>query len=628
MDTQGTRGFLFNAYRNISQLYIAFGDFRQAQAYVDRSLTLIREAQGIGRPNPWQGYSGFRRAWWHGDVERGNANIYEARGQYREAEAALRKVEAWWTEGVKLPQDGAPVPTDQLVHALDLAIAVLGRVKARQGRMAEGEADVRRALLSRLQATGKYNLQTAKFIGYLAGLLIEQGRLADAEKLAQAMVKIHQILGVPDDVGPAVVLLSQLASIFNLQNRWEEAAKAYVDLDKATAGWTPARKEGLILSTNQIATLYTTNNLAAGLDAAERLLQRQKTLLGDNHLDTALARGMLAIGLVRTGRDADAEREFRLAVPILAKSSRETDIDDAVNNAARTSAWRWSSKPTWRCSPARMPPMRPSRRFRLADLVRGRAVQNALAASSARAVARNPALAELARKQQDLERQVVAQLGVLNNVLALPSGERDDKAVNALKADIDKLRTARDAAKRDLASRFRDYANLVEPQPATVDDLRKVLAPDEAFLSFYFGREASFVWAVSKEAPVAFKKIDLTAGELEGKVKLLRESFAGSEILPFDVELAHSLYVTLLQPVEQVWRPAKNLTVATNAALGLLPLGLLPTAPGTVQTAPGAELYAGYRAVPWLARTHAVTMVPSGGIAARAAPTAARVDET
>ncbi len=48
----------------------------------------------------------------------------------------------------------------------------------------------------------------------------------------------------------------------------------------------------------------------------------------------------------------------------------------------------------------------------------------------------------------------------------------------------------------------------------------------------------------------------------------------------------------------------------TNGALGLLPLSLLPTAPADV--AVGAEpLFAAYRNVPWLARTHAVTMVPS-----------------
>src|ERR1051325_3031571 len=55
--------------------------------------------------------------------------------------------------------------------------------------------------------------------------------------------------------------------------------------------------------------------------------------------------------------------------------------------------------------------------FSLADAIRGRSVQQALAASSARAAASDPALAELVRKEQDLGKQINAQLGTLNNVL-------------------------------------------------------------------------------------------------------------------------------------------------------------------------------------------------------------------
>ena len=62
--------------------------------------------------------------------------------------------------------------------------------------------------------------------------------------------------------------------------------------------------------------------------------------------------------------------------------------------------------------------------------------------------------------------------------------------------------------------------------------------------------------------------------------------------------------------MEVGWKSAKNLIVITNGSLGLLPLGLLPTAPSNVN--PDAQPYfAGYREVPWLARSHAVTMVPS-----------------
>ena len=46
------------------------------------------------------------------------------------------------------------------------------------------------------------------------------------------------------------------------------------------------------------------------------------------------------------------------------------------------------------------------------------------------------------------------------------------------------------------------------------------------------------------------------------------------------------------------------------ALWGLLPLSLLPTAPVEV-AAEEDTLFAGYRKVPWLARTHAVSMVPS-----------------
>src|SRR5262249_1713210 len=136
-----------------------------------------------------------RRAWWSGEVDRANGALYEARGQYREAEAALRRVEATWKRALTLPYDGPKIPPDQLPHAIDLAIAELGRIKARQGRMAEGEADVRRALLSRLGVTGKFNLQTARYIAFLSALLIEQGRLADAEKLTLALREIHRELG-------------------------------------------------------------------------------------------------------------------------------------------------------------------------------------------------------------------------------------------------------------------------------------------------------------------------------------------------------------------------------------------------------------------------------------------------
>jgi CHAT domain-containing protein/tetratricopeptide (TPR) repeat protein len=604
-------GWMLNANRRIIEQLITLGDFNRADAYLKKSDALMQTFRQR------RGYAEHESQWEH-NFETGRARLYEARGRFREAEESYRKAEHWYSDLVATSQAGkiknAPARGFTLQNQDEL-IASQGRMKARQGRGAEGEADVRRALLRRLKATGKYNLRTAEIIGTLAGLLVEQGRFAEAEQLTRRQLEILQAMGVPADVQSTAAVLDQLASVLNLQSRWEDAGKVYAELDAATKNWEPARREALILNASHIATLYNTGTLAAGVAAAERLAARQKARYGDKHVETALARGLLAFGLARSGRDADALREFRLAVPVLTAASHEIDSDDAVDVAAREQRVQLVIESYMVVLARTGASDAANESFRLADVVRGRSVQKALAASSARSAARDPALTTLARKAQDLEKQVAAQLGFLNNLLTLPPRERDDGAIKALQAEIDNLRTARDAAKRELAGKFPAYSNLVEPQLATVADIRGVLRPDEAFLSFYFGREVSFVWAVPKSGPIAFATIAATGGEVDRKVQALRRALepdvaAVGDIPPFDIALAHELYALLLEPARAAWQPAKRLIVATNGALGLLPLGLLPTE-RTEPDANARPVFAGYRSVPWLARTHAVTLVPS-----------------
>ena len=101
--------------------------------------------------------------------------------------------------------------------------------------------------------------------------------------------------------------------------------------------------------------------------------------------------------------------------------------------------------------------------FALADAIRGQSVQKALSASSARSVAKDPALAELVRKEQDLGKQINAQLGALNNALA--SNVRDENVMKATKATVDKLRTDRAKVRDDINKRFPGYAELIDPKP-------------------------------------------------------------------------------------------------------------------------------------------------------------------
>ncbi|WOH65531.1 CHAT domain-containing tetratricopeptide repeat protein [Bradyrhizobium sp. BWA-3-5] len=614
---RGARGFSIGANRAIATYLIQMGDIGQAEAYLRRSQPLLQEARTSGNPLMRAAYNTYGQNW-EAEVEIGRAMIFEARGQYRDAETSYKLAEMRKRAAIKpMLASESPPSESSMVLAVDFNVVSQARVKARQGRLQEAEVDARRALLSQLKNQGKYNPITPRFVTGLADILVEQGRYAEAEQLVRVSLEIIRTVGIAEDSLSNVQQLSQLGNILNLQRKGGAAIAVFAQLDKAIANWEPARRQSFELGGGRITSLYAAGQVDAGIAAAEQLVKRQVSRVGENHADTALARGILAVGLMRAGRDAEAAREFRTAIPILMAYSRENADDDTTAVAARNLRLQ-NTVEAYLVMLAREKNASGeigAETFSLADAIRGRSVQQALAASSARAAASDPALAELVRKEQDLGKQINAQLGTLNNVLSLSSAERDEKGVQAINASINALRADRLKAQQEIGQRFPAYAGLVSPKPPSVEHIRATLAEDEAMLSFYFGQNYSFVWAVPKSGPVAFAAIKASSGDIESKVRKLREALEPqaamiSDIPPFDLKLAHELYSLLLQPVESGWKPANNLIMVTNGALGLLPLSLLPTAPSEARS-DDDPLFSSYKDVPWLARTHAITTVPS-----------------
>ena len=120
--------------------------------------------------------------------------------------------------------------------------------------------------------------------------------------------------------------------------------------------------------------------------------------------------------------------------------------------------------------------------------------------------AQDPALTDLIRQEQDLAKQINAQLGALNNALSMPAERRDELVVKAINAAIGKARGERDKARAEIGKRFPSHADLVDPKPPTVESVRETLRDGEALLSYYFGRDRSFVWAVPKRGAVALHR--------------------------------------------------------------------------------------------------------------------------
>jgi CHAT domain-containing protein len=606
---------LFSCYRWTSQVYIYLGDLVRAEEYVRKSDVLFEK--NLPRLKNDKFRDGYAR-----EVYFGRGRLFEARGQYREAEEQYRIAGELSEKFLRaLAGQASAAFLSNQETARDNLIASGGRAKARQGRFAEGEADARQALLNRLSLVGKYNLTTTRTIPYLSAILIEEGRYAEAEKLTRAAIEIYLSIGASKDSLAFAFNLSELGAILGLQGHWDEAAKVYGDLEQQISNWETARRDDLLLNPSRIYALYRAGRLAPGLTEATAMAARLKDRVGESHFDYAIARGMLGVGLAGAGRESEAVEEFRAAVPVIASGLTASVDEDSSGTAARNlyariviesyisvlarSAGRSKQYATGAAADA----------LRLADLIRGQSVQNAIAGSAARASANNPELAKLARQEQDLQKQIGAQLDSLNNALALPPQERNNDELRSVRHRIDELRGQRAAAREKIGKLFPAYSELIHPKPPSVSEIRKVLKAEEALVSIYLGQDESFVWAVPMDGEVAFAAIPATRREVESKVRRLREALEPnaamiSEIPAFDVALGYELYNALLKPVEGGWKKAQHLIVVTNGALGLLPLSLLPTASAKIDTNDD-PLFSSYRGVPWLARNYAVTTVPS-----------------
>lgn len=616
-DAPGVKGMLFNAYRNMANSQIQAGDMPKSETYLRRVEALLKEARTSPFPGWRDGYQKNGRAW-EADVAATRGGVFEGRGQSKEAEAEYAKAEAFSRAAREaLLQNKFASSLGQLTFGTEVLVLAQARVKTAQGRLAEGEADARRALLSQLKSQGKYAVGTVRFVNGLAGQMISQGRYTEAEKLIRTSLEIQDSIGITADSPVRVQTMEQLASALNYQTKFQEANDVYRGMDRAMVGWDAARRDRTMMSGSRVTSLYAAGQIEEGLKLARQQLDRAIERFGSDSVNVAVARGNLASGYLRNKQIDEAAKEFKTAIPILMTASRDAVTDESGSNVNAITGRLRNIVEAYIAMLARNPETFDgdvaTETFALADAIRGQAVQGALGASSARASAKDPALAEMVRKEQDLGKRIAAQQAALNNALA--SDARDDNVIKATNVALGNARKDLDAARREITRRFPTYADLVNPKPPSIAQIKANLKDGESMLSFYFGRQSSFVWAVPKDGAPAFATIDSKPGDLESKIRKVRESLEPnasmiSEIPAFDLKLASELYALLLKPVESGWKRSNSLIAVTNGALGLLPLSLLPTE--IAELDPNEKtLFESYRNVKWLARTHAVTMIPS-----------------
>jgi CHAT domain-containing protein len=586
--------FIF--YTELVHAYAERGDVKAAEAALTEASRLY---ESLKMNTKWLSVGSDAR------LARAQAALPLAAGKYPEAEALYRRAEALLATDPKLAGD----------FQLDIVHLRLAQILLRQNRLLEAEVEARKALLSVLAKRGRYSSYAARALQSLVAVLLEQGRYREAETMARAAVDIYVRIGAAPNATLFVQARRQLAIALELEGRYHEALVEY-----------DAMRDAFVRTSEAELVSYPEALLRTGHGdrALERLgvaLERSKRLKGEAHRDTAAIRGALAQTYAANGDTARALHEFREATPILLTRSFDVDEETTRPLVDHRLVVMLDSYISLLAHIKSTPLEREAgidataEAFRLADIARARSVQRAITASAARATAHSPALADLVRRTQDARRQINALHGLLANRLSQPSDQQDPKEVADLTSRVDALRRALETLTAQIEKDFPAYAELINPKPVTVDRARALLRPDEALIATLVTRNQTFVWAVPPSGPVAFTSVSIGAEELERAVASLRTSLEPraetlGEIPDFDLTLAHRLYSTLLDPVRSAWQDARSLLVVAHGPLGQLPLALLPTRPTTLSPESG-PMFSNYRGIPWLVRSHAVTMLPS-----------------
>ncbi len=549
-----------------------------------------------------------------------SALVLAARGELDEAEVFMRDAVNQWE-----PYKGsvrANTDIKQTARQYAWYLRNLAAVLIAQGQYVEAEVTAREALLLMLSHYGRYSWYVAWSLDLLTKALLEQGRYEEAEQLAAVSIQIYEEVGVKPDSWTFNDARGNMADILVGQGKWEEALEIYAQIKHDLVTDLPTYEKYFSQNLNWAFAQFNSGNIEAAAAITENIYVTNESLLGEKHYATAEALGFLAATQVVSNDLKAALSNFQDSIPILVTRSRQSHSEQDSQAFRRQRLELILESYIHLLSKIRGTSLEHeagfdviAEAFRIADLSRGRSVQSALNASSARAAIRDPELANLARQEQDAQKQVSVLYGQLANLIRSEPGLTNASATKDIQIRIDDLRDARAALMKEIEGQFPDYAQLINPKPITIEAARAVLDSDEAMIATYVGSEETYVWAASREGDIEFAVVDISHKTLLETVQNLRlalepDATTLGDIPDFDLTTAYKLYTKILKPVEAAWKGKKSLLVVAHGPLGHLPFSLLPTKPVSLKS-DVKPLFANYRNIPWLARSHAVTMLPS-----------------
>ena len=628
---RNSSGQLTGSYMVAVLQYAMMGDFALANRYLLQLEALLNR---LKNSRNWDTHGES----WQGNYTRAKGEVLRLRGKPVEAEQSYRQAlalnQSYLQRLPDLLKQGIDAPSiDTMLRTIEALERNIALTLLAQGKVIAAEAMARQNLQKVLQRASSESVDAIASLRILATTLAEQGRERDAQYLLQQGIRLGQQLGLAPEAfallqskqayATSLVATGQDQAALAVFNEIQNTLKTQPDLASKTDYQNIAWVYALLRSGQYPAALAMSTSLA----------ENSRKLRGQNSFITAEAEAFHAVALFRSGQSEAAKDAFLQSVPLLVKQAnqdsqgdnaserrrqrlayvienyldllyqqRQNKLGNAGNNVGQLSV----NDPLFRGT------------FRLAEVARSSRVQQALMQSAARASFSDPALADLARQEQDAGQESRALGEILNKLLTAPPAQQLPSIQAKLQADLQLQQQRQEQLRQELAQRYPEYANLIAPAPIEAANLQNQLKLGELLVTWYFGEEKSWLWAMQSNGGKALvAEIPLTRRELARQVQNLRRALdpqVGTiEAIPaFQGEAAYALFQALFAPIQPWLAESKVLVAIPHAELGQLPLGLLLTAPPpNVTPKQNALLFSEYQTYPWLIRQVAIANLPS-----------------
>ena len=600
---------------NLAGLYQTQGRYAEAEALYRRSLAIREKALGPEHPDV-------------GTTLNNLAVLYQDQGRYSEADPLYRRSLAIREKalGPEHPRVGTSLNN-------------LAELYRDQGRYAEAEPLYRRTVAIFEKALGPEHPDVGTALNNLSLLFRDQGRYAEAEPLYRRIVAIFEKTLGPEhpSVGTA---LNNLAWLYDRQGRYAEVEplfKRALAIREKTLG----PEHPLVASTlSGLAGRYHTQSRYAEAEALyRRSLAIREKVLGSEHplvASTLNDLAWLALAPGDWGQAADYWRRSTGVIQRRAQRGLASAAESTFKGETQRLGWQFAGlvKTTYRLATQGRVEVESEGRvmFETAQWAQGSEAAASLAQMAARSAKGSPHLGILVRERQDLVNELQAKDKLLIAAKSEEPAKRNTTAEKVLSDRLAAIDARLGAVDARLANDFPDHVALASPAPVSVAEVQAQLGADEALVLFFdtdarFGPllEETFIWVVTR-AQVRWVDSELGTAGLSREVAALRCGLDASawdaggtqrcasllgigldkvprdnDPLPFDHARAHALYKALFGQVEDLIK-GKHLLIVPSGPLTQLPLQVLVTTPPEKTD---------QRAIAWLARSHAITVLPA-----------------